>query len=139
MGLIDNYKWQWISEVKRIVDGDTMDLMLDKGHNDFKKMRVRIVDIDTPETWRPTTEAERKHGEEATKRANELMPVLTCESCGCVTGTKVLLETFKTRASIYGRYDGKITLDDGRVYAVIMIEEGFEKRDDYPSDEEEGK
>lgn len=35
--------------VKRVVDGDTLDLSVDLGFNITNKIRVRLVDVDTPE------------------------------------------------------------------------------------------
>jgi endonuclease YncB( thermonuclease family) len=38
-----------VKEVVRVVDGDTVDLILDLGFGLFKKERVRIAGVDTPE------------------------------------------------------------------------------------------
>ena len=38
-----------IKEVVKVVDGDTVDIILDLGFGLFKKERVRIAGIDTPE------------------------------------------------------------------------------------------
>ena len=39
-----------VTKVDRVVDGDTVDLILDVGFGLFKKERVRIAGIDTPES-----------------------------------------------------------------------------------------
>jgi micrococcal nuclease len=39
-----------ISSVKRVVDGDTVDLILDLGFNILYKQRIRLLGIDTPES-----------------------------------------------------------------------------------------
>ena len=39
-----------IKEVVRVVDGDTVDLNIDLGFSLFKKERVRLAGIDTPES-----------------------------------------------------------------------------------------
>ena len=38
-----------VKEVVRVIDGDTVDLILDLGFGLFKKERVRIAGVDTPE------------------------------------------------------------------------------------------
>jgi micrococcal nuclease len=45
----------------RVVDGDTIDVMLDLGFNFFQKGRVRLVGIDTPES-RTRDKEEKKFG-----------------------------------------------------------------------------
>ena len=54
-----------VKEVVRIVDGDTVDLILDLGFGLFKKERVRIAGVDTPEK-RTRNLKEKKLGYDAT-------------------------------------------------------------------------
>ena len=49
------------AKVLRVVDGDTIDVMLDLGFNFFQKGRVRLVGIDTPES-RTRDKVEKKFG-----------------------------------------------------------------------------
>ena len=53
-----------VIEVIKIVDGDTVDVLLDLGFDIHRKERVRILGIDAPET-RTTDENEKKFGLEA--------------------------------------------------------------------------
>ena len=53
-----------VKEVVRVVDGDTVDLMLDLGFNLYKKERCRVAGIDTPES-RTRDKKEKKYGLEA--------------------------------------------------------------------------
>ena len=39
------------AEVLRVVDGDTLDVMVDLGFQVFKKVRVRLYGVDTPEVY----------------------------------------------------------------------------------------
>ena len=39
-----------IKEVVKIVDGDTVDVIIDLGFNLSKKERIRLAGIDTPES-----------------------------------------------------------------------------------------
>jgi len=105
--------------INRVVDGDTMEVTLDLGFGIHAKRRLRIDSFDAPETWRPKSEEERKHGEAATKRAKELLD-----------SDELLFRTSKD-VGIYGRYAAEIVLPDLRNFSEVMINEGFEKRDNY--------
>lgn len=52
--------------VNRVVDGDTIDVTIDLGFRLYHSVRVRMLDYDAPETWRPSSEEERVLGEAAT-------------------------------------------------------------------------
>lgn len=43
--------YQYNAIVERIVDGDTLDLLIDLGFRTFVKQRVRLYGINTPETF----------------------------------------------------------------------------------------
>jgi len=105
--------------VKRVVDGDTVDAQLDLGFGILMNQRFRIMDLDTPETWRPKSIAEKEHGTAATERANELL-----------IGHLLIFKSTKV-PQIYGRYGAHITLPDDRDFATVMIEEGFSKKESY--------
>jgi len=105
--------------VLRVIDGDTVDVLLDLGFGMSTKQRLRIDDYDAPESWRPRNEAEKKHGEEAKAKAKELLD------------GKTLIFTTSKAVGIYGRYGASITLEDGRKFRDVMINEGLQKRDEY--------
>lgn len=52
-----NYKYR-VSAVERVVDGDTIDVVIDLGFDVCTKQRVRLLGIDTPESR--TSDAEEK-------------------------------------------------------------------------------
>lgn len=107
----------YIGELLRVVDADTFDVRLSMGLGVLMDVRVRIRDYDAPETWRPETEEEELHGEEATAYAQDLLP-----------------DRFIVRSygwAVYNRVEADIILPDGRNYAIIMIEQGFIKRENY--------
>ena len=106
-------------KVIRVVDADTVDAELDLGFGITMTQRFRINDYDAPETWRPKTEAEKQHGQEATARAKELLE-----------DQELFFKSSKI-PGIYGRYGATIWLPDGQDYTDVMISEGFEKRDNY--------
>ena len=100
-------------EIARIVDGDTIDVILDLGFSVLIKERVRLAGVDTPES-RTRDLREKKFGKLATARVNELLPVG---------------ETFTARSTSYnatGKY-GRAMLDfelpDGRTLATALVEE----------------
>lgn len=105
--------------VTRVIDGDTFDAQLDLGFGITYGQRFRVVDLDTPETYRPKSEAEKEHGKQATEKAISLL-----------SGCEVEIQSNK-RPGIYGRYDAVITLPDGRDFATVMKEAGLEKRESY--------
>ncbi len=106
-------------KVERVIDGDTVDVTLDIGFGMSTRQRLRIDDFDAPESWRPRNEAEKIHGEAAKARAKELLE-----------GKEMLFNTSKA-VGIYGRYGASITLLDGTKFKDIMINEGFEKKENY--------
>ena len=110
--------------VERILDGDTMDVMVDRGFNDFTKMRIRVRNIDTPETWRPKTEDERAHGKEATAFVESQIPV----------GSECFIRSFYF--GVYGRIDAILwyVLDGKELDLGEQLKlNGFEKRENYVS------
>lgn len=104
--------------ITRVVDGDTFDAIVDLGFTVSVKQRLRLKDVDTPETWRPKTTAEAEHGSKATSFVKEL-----------IEGKSVTLKSVK--AAVYSRYEAYITLPDGRDLGTLLIENGFEKLSEY--------
>jgi micrococcal nuclease len=99
--------------VTRVVDGDTFDANVDLGFGIYHKVRFRLRGIDTPETWRPKTEAEREHGIKATEFVNEL-----------IGGKEITIQTYKM--GIYGRYECDVLLG-AKTLSEVLKEEGYEK------------
>lgn len=109
--------------VDRVVDGDTYDVQIDLGFNMFmKSVRLRLRGVDTPETWRPTTEAEREHGERATKFVKEL-----------IEGEFVKIKSYKL--GIYGRYEADVFVEDEQGNSIdlgqLLTDNDFVKLDSY--------
>ncbi len=59
-----------VKEIVRVIDGDTVDVILDLGFGLFKKERVRIAGVDTPEK-RTRNLKEKKLGYDATEFAEK--------------------------------------------------------------------
>ena len=66
--------YEYNVEIRRVVDGDTVDLLIDLGFSTLIKERVRMAGIDTPES-RTRDKREKKFGKLATARVMELLPV----------------------------------------------------------------
>jgi micrococcal nuclease len=66
--------YQYKCKVLRVVDGDTVDVLVDLGFDIHVKQRVRMFGIDTPESRTRDLE-EKKYGKLATEFLKSLMPV----------------------------------------------------------------
>lgn len=97
------------STVERVVDGDTVDVIL---HGET--VRVRLLNIDTPETKHPDEMVERL-GPEASEYLEELLP----------PGEVVGLEHDKAKKDRYGRTLAGVFLDDGRLVNAEIAREGL--------------
>ena len=107
------------AKISNVVDGDTMDAIFDLGFYMTFKIRLRVMNLDTPETFKPRSESEALHGSAASGRAKELL-----------LNKDVVVKTNKDM-SVYGRYSAIITMPDGRDFAEVMVKEGFQKKDKY--------
>ena len=98
------------AELDRVVDGDTVDVILDLGFDvKLHKLRVRLAGIDTPES-RTRDLAEKKLGLAAKERLKEL----------CV-GTFKIKSLGKGK---YGRILGIPYTEDGQDICQMLIKEG---------------
>lgn len=78
--------------VKHVVDGDTLDVFIDLGLNQYAYETLRIAGIDTPEIYRAKDEDEKRAGFAARKRVEQLL-----------LGKPVKIVTSKDKTS-FGRY-----------------------------------
>lgn len=120
---VEKAQYFYRGTVKKIVDGDTYDVSIDAGFGIFADHRIRLANIDTPETFRPRNQAEHEHGLKARefvkaqfeKRKNE-----------------IYLRTY--RMGVYGRYEADIYfMDNGQLISLqaLLLENGFTKRGSY--------
>ena len=61
--LAQNPYFYKVLDVVKVVDGDTVDLVIDLGFRITMKLRVRMLDYDAPETYRPKCWLEKSVGE----------------------------------------------------------------------------
>jgi len=112
--------YEYWGRVEKVVDGDTLDINFDLGFNVHFKARVRIVNIATPEIFRPSCPEEKMHGL-AAKHFVESM----------VLGKRVKVITKKDKTGKYGRYLADIKFPDGITLSDMLRENGFEKKPSY--------
>ena len=101
-----------------VVDGDTLDVLVDEGFFDYAYITVRLKDFDAPES-RTTNLAEKAHGLEA---AGFLRQTLN--------GRFIKLVTFKDTET-FGRFVADVWMwwqDGWKNVAEFMRENGYEKR-----------
>ena len=98
--------------IRRVVDGDTVDITLDLGFDILYNNRIRLVGIDTPESRTRDLE-EKKLGLAAKDRVKELCPV----------GSTVTVKTTKDGRGKFGRILGEIYVGDVNVNK-LLVEEG---------------
>ena len=83
-----------VKEVVKVIDGDTVELLIDLGLNTFAKIRARLLGVDTPEIFHPKTPKEKEAGiacKEFLKSIISAYPTL-------------IVKTHKDRKGKYGRY-----------------------------------
>lgn len=103
--------------VKRVVDGDTIELIVDLGFGLSKTMTVRLYGIDTPEVYGKNA---CKEGRAASAFVKKLLP----------EGTAVTMTTFKDSKGKYGRYLAKLSVD-GQDLGDILLASGHAKAAKY--------
>lgn len=102
--------------VVNVVDGDTMDVLLDG-----QKTRLRLIGVDTPETV-DLRKPVQCYGPEASKRAHQLLDGQT---------VKVTTDPSQGDKDKYGRKLAYVWLPDGRNYAETMIHDGYAREYTY--------
>ena len=109
-----------VTEINRVVDGDTIDVTIDLGFDLYKKERVRIAGVDTPE--KRTRDLEEKAlGLDATNWMKEQLE-------GAIDGDDELTIRTELKGGMgkYGRLLGWLYVGDDSVSLnEQMINEGY--------------
>ena len=109
-----------VVEINRVVDGDTIDVTIDLGFDLYKKERVRVAGVDTPEK-RTKDDEEKALGYDATHWLEEKLT-------GAIAGDDDLVIRTELVGGVgkYGRLLGWLYIGDGEVSLnEAMIEEGY--------------
>ena len=104
--------YEYSATLVKIVDGDTVDVLIDLGFNTTKKERVRLLGIDTPESATKDL-AEKKLGLEAKEYIIQWF----------TKNTPFRLQT--TKDDKYGRILGVFTGLDGKTLNSRLVDEGY--------------
>jgi len=109
-----------VIEINRVVDGDTIDVTIDLGFDLYKKERVRVAGVDTPEKRTKDSE-EKALGLDATNWMKEQLE-------GAIDGDDDLVIRTELVGGMgkYGRLLGWLYIGDGETSLnEQMIEEGY--------------
>ena len=107
--------YHYRSTVDRVVDGDTIDVILDLGFDISLKERVRLVGINTPESR--TRDLEEKARGLAAKD-------FVCQWLLEEAGNNPIIETLKDKTGKFGRILGRVINDEGECLNDILVAEG---------------
>ena len=109
-----------VVEINRVLDGDTIDVTIDLGFDLYKKERVRVAGVDTPEKRTKNLE-EKALGIDATNWLKEKLE-------GAISGDDELSVRTELVGGVgkYGRLLGWLYIGDAEVSLnEQMIEEGY--------------
>lgn len=103
------YKYQ--GEIKKVIDGDTIDVLLDLGFSTFRLVRCRLARINAPELKTTTTK------QQAEMAKSKLTAFLS--------GKKIVVESLKV--DCYGRSVSEVWGDDINVSDWLLDNKLVEK------------
>jgi len=102
-----------VNKVVKVVDGDTIDVLLDLGFDIMYNSRVRLFGIDTPES-RTSDKVEKKYGMLSKKFLKEAL----------TKGKKIVIKTYKgDETGKFGRILGDVWCD-GVSVNKLMCKQG---------------
>ena len=92
--------------IRRVVDGDTIDVDIDLGFDVWHRERVRVYGIDTPEVRGP----KKAEGLVSAERVRELLP----------EGSQRIIQIVFDRRGKFGRVLADFVLDDGQLLTAML-------------------
>lgn len=107
--------YEYKCQLLKVVDGDTIDVLIDVGFSTFRKERVRLYGINAPESRTRNLE-EKKKGLAAKSRLKDILKSF---------GKDFLIKTEIDKKGKYGRILGVIyNLDKSNNANAILVSEG---------------
>jgi micrococcal nuclease len=107
--------YEYQAKILRIVDGDTLDVEISLGFEIYKRERLRLNRINTPEVHG----ADSVRGKQASRRVEALAPV----------GSMVSIRTIKDSQEKYGRYLAEVFIEQPGFHAFnlndTLVSEGL--------------
>jgi len=121
-------KFEYKALIRRVVDGDTIDLEFDLGFNVRVRERIRLLGVDTPETYGVKKDSEEYQAGIIAKKfvESKLTPLSPNDY--------VIVETARDKKGKYGRYLARIWyLEDPaqhlwRCINDVLLEEGLARK-----------
>jgi micrococcal nuclease len=111
--------YHYKAKVERVVDGDTIDVVIDLGFKITTFQRIRMARIDTPETYNVKRDSEEYQ--------NGIVSKQYVEQRLAANNNEIQLETEKVPEK-YGRYIGTIWLADSTTSLNDeLVEKGLAK------------
>lgn len=107
--------WVYNAEVKKVVDGDTFDIIIDLGFDVLKKGRVRLYGVNTPES-RTSNLEEKQKGLAAKEFTDQWL---------AKAGKWVKIETIIDKNEKYGRVLAKVWDNNGNCLNTDIIAAGL--------------
>lgn len=120
---LDDLLYHYKVKVTRVIDGDTFEGDIDLGFHLSKREIFRLAGIDTPETWRPKSEAERLHGQQATAFVKSKLEgqTVVCKSVADGKYGRYIVSVFLTKEDF----------DNNKTLSEILHENGMAKLESY--------
>jgi len=107
--------WIYNAEVKKVVDGDTFDIIIDLGFDTLRKGRVRLYGVNAPES-RTKDLAEKQKGLAAKEFTDQWLTR---------TNHKVKIETILNKNEKYGRVLAKVWDESGNCLNTDIVTAGL--------------
>jgi micrococcal nuclease len=107
--------WIYNAEVKKIIDGDTFDIIIDLGFDTLRKARVRLYGVNTPESRTKNLE-EKKMGLAAKEFTDQWLSA---------ANHRVKIETILNKNEKYGRILAKVWNQSGSCLNVDIVASGL--------------
>lgn len=120
-----DYK-EYKAHIERVVDGDTIAVEIDMGFGIKYRAKLRFLDYDAPETFRPSCAEEYAAG----SIAKEYLKMRLKNFCGFDYKDHVILRTYKDKKGKYGRILARIFLNDEDLIQT-MINNGMVKKEEW--------
>lgn len=107
--------YQYKAEVRKVVDGDTFDILIDLGFDTYRHGRVRLYGVNTPES-RTKDLAEKQKGLAAKEFTDQWL---------IAAGGKVNIETILDKNEKYGRILARVWNESGSCLNDDIVKSGL--------------
>ncbi len=118
-----NTFFKYNAKITRVVDGDTVDALVDLGFKTYRMIRFRLTGFDAPESYRPKDKQEKEAGNAATEELKRM-----------IEGKEVIIHSnkhgkYRYLATIYMSERDTISVNEGMI-ALGHTKEAMELRNE---------